>query len=55
MVVIFHSQEGDETVETTGIEDIFGGTILLEMSTLDRINDTELLDKHLIQLVVYSR
>ena len=37
----FILKEGDETVETTGIEDTFGGTILLEMSTLDRINDTE--------------
>ncbi len=34
-------KEGDDTVETTGIEDNFGGAILLEMSTLDRINDTE--------------
>ena len=37
----FILKEGDETVETTGIQDTFGGTILLEMSTLDRINDTE--------------
>ena len=37
----FILKEGDKTVETTGIEDTFGGTILLEMSTLDRINDTE--------------
>ena len=28
-------KEGDDTVETSGIEDNFGGTILLEVSTLD--------------------
>ena len=49
----FILKEGDETVETTGIEDTFGGTILLELSTLDTINDTGLTDKHLKQLELF--
>ena len=37
----FVLKEGDETVETTGVEDTFGGTILLEVSTLDRISGAD--------------